>query len=92
MNNEPNAFDAAFAAAMIGHRMPNCQMNMMTRAALAGCAISELEAEGMIPEGYYEPLLDRIALLIRERDWPGAGVQVSKRVRIVLAGMGGSHD
>jgi hypothetical protein len=91
VNNEPNAFDAAFAAAMIGHRIPNCQMNTMTRAALAGCAIAELEAEGMIPEGSYEPLLDRIAWLIRERDWPGAGVQVSKGVRIVLTGMGGAH-
>jgi hypothetical protein len=91
MKSQPNAYDAAFAAAMIGHRMPDARIETMTRAALAGCAISELEAEGMIPEGYYEPLLDRIAWLIRERDWPGAGVHVSKGARIVLAGMGGAH-
>ena len=87
MKNEPNAYDAAFAAAMIGHRMPECRINTMTRAALAGCAIAELEAEDLIPEGGYEPLLDRIAWLLRESDWPGAGVTVSQGIRTVLAGM-----
>ncbi len=91
MNTGPNAYDAAFAAAMIGHRMPDCQLNTMTRAALAGLAIAELEAEALIPEGGYEPLLDRIACLLRESDWPGAGVTVSQGVRTVLAGMGGAR-
>jgi len=88
MKTEPNAYDAAFAAAMIGHRMPDARMGTITRAALAGCAIAELEAERLIPEGDYEPLLDRIAWLLRESDWPGAGVTVSQGVRTVLAGMG----
>jgi hypothetical protein len=88
MKTEPNAYDAAFAAAMIGHRMPDARMGTMTRAALAGCAIAELEAEAVIPEGGYEPLLDRIAWLLRDSDWPGAGVTVSQGVRTVLAGMG----
>jgi hypothetical protein len=88
MKTEPNAYDAAFAAAMIGHRMPDARMGTITRAALAGCAIAELEADRLIPEGGYEPLLDRIAWLLRDSDWPGAGVTVSQGVRTVLAGMG----
>ena len=68
--------------------MPDCKMSTITRAALAGCAIAELEAEAVIPEGGYEPLLDRIAWLLRDSDWPGAGVTVSQGVRTVLAGMG----
>jgi hypothetical protein len=73
---------------MIGHRMPDARMGTITRAALAGCAIAELEADRLIPEGGYEPLLDRIAWLLRDSDWPGAGVTVSQGVRTVLAGMG----
>jgi hypothetical protein len=88
MKTEPNAYDAAFAAAMIGHRMPDCKMNTITRAALAGCAIAELEAEAAIPEGCYEPLLDRVAERLQQVDWPGAGVTVSQGVRTVLTGMG----
>ena len=88
MKTEPNAYDAAFAAAMIGHRMPDCRMNTITRAALAGCAIAELEAEALIPEGSYEPLLDRVAERLRDSDWPGPGVTVSQGVRTVLAGLG----
>lgn len=68
--------------------MPDARMGTMTRAALAGCAIAELEADRLIPEGGYEPLLDRIACLLRDSDWPGAGVTVSQGVRDVLAGMG----
>jgi hypothetical protein len=89
MKNQPNAYDAAFAAAMIGHRMPDARMNTITRAALAGCAIAEIEAEDLIPEGGYEPLLDRIAERLQQVDWPGAGVTVSQGVRTVLAGMEG---
>jgi hypothetical protein len=48
-----------------------------------------LEAERLIPEGDYEPLLDRVAERLQDSDWPGAGVTVSQGVRIVLAGMGG---
>ncbi len=68
--------------------MPDARMGMITRAALAGCAIAELETDRLIPEGGYEPLLDRIACLLRDSDWPGAGVTVSQGVRTVLAGMG----
>ncbi len=68
--------------------MPDARMGTITRAALAGCAIAELEADRLIPEGGYEPLLDRIAWLLRDSDWPGAGVTVSQGVRTVLAGMG----
>jgi len=88
MKSEPNAYDAAFAAAMIGHRMPDARMGTMTRAALAGCAVAELEAERLIPEGDYEPLLDRVAERLKDSDWPGAGVTVSQGVRIVMEGMG----
>jgi hypothetical protein len=88
MKTEPNCYDAAFAAAMIGHRMPDCKLNTITRAALAGCAIAEVEAERLIPEGDYEPLLDRVAERLKDSDWPGAGVTVSQGVRNVLAGMG----
>lgn len=68
--------------------MPDCKLNTITRAALAGCAIAEVEAERLIPEGDYEPLLDRVADRLKENDWPGAGVTVSQGVRNVLAGMG----
>ena len=88
MKHEPNAYDAAFAAAMIGHRMPDCKLNAITRAALAGCAVAELEAEALIPEGGYEPLLDRVAERLKDSGWPGAGVTVSQGVRNLLAGMG----
>jgi len=88
MKTEPNCYDAAFAAAMIGNRIPDCKLNTITRAALAGCAIAEVEAEDLIPEGGYEPLLDRIAERLKDSDWPGAGVTVSQGVRTVMAGMG----
>jgi hypothetical protein len=54
MKTEPNAYDAAFAAAMLGARMENATLNTMTRVSLAAMAIAELEAEDAIPEGDYE--------------------------------------
>lgn len=88
MKSEPNAYDAAFAAAMLGHRMADCQMNTMTRVALAGCAIAEVEAEGLIAEGDYELLVDLIRLNLLNSEWPGRPVTISQGVRTVLAGMG----
>lgn len=91
MKSEPNTYDAAFAAAMLGHRMENATLNTMTRVALAALAIAELDAEEAIPEGCYEELLDRVAERLRDQRWPSRGVLVSAAVRDVLAVMEVHH-
>lgn len=92
MKQEPNAYDAAFAAAMLGARMENATLNTMTRVSLAALAIAELEAEGAIPEGDYESLLDRVGQCLREPRWPQPGMRIGLAVRDVLALMEGSHE
>ena len=89
MKTEPNAYDAAFAAAMLGARMENATLNTMTRVSLAAMAIAELEAEDAIPEGDYESLLDRVGQCLRDRNWPMPGVRIEIAVRDVLVGMKG---
>jgi len=87
VKREPNAFDAAFAAAMLGARMENASLDTLTRVALAALAIAELEAQEHIPEGYYEPLIDRVAERLKG-GWPGhARMIIGAAVRDVLANM-----
>jgi hypothetical protein len=83
----PNAFDAAFAAAMLGNRIENATLNTLTRVSIAALAIAELEAEDAIPEGDYESLLDRVGQCLREPSWPQPGIRMGAAVREVLAGM-----
>lgn len=85
MNHGPNAYDAAFAAAMLGARMENATLNTLTRVSLAALAIAELEDEGAIPEGDYESLLDRVAQCLRDPSWPQPGIRIGLAVRDVLA-------
>ena len=87
MNNKPNAYDAAFAAAMLGTRMENATLVTMTRVSLAALAIAELEVEDVIPEGDYESLVDRVGQCLREPSWPQPGIRIGAAVREVLAGM-----
>ena len=90
MNNEPNAFDAAFAAAGLMARLDGvASMNTMTRVALAACVVAELEGGDLIYEGDYESLLDRVGQCLRDRNWPMPGVRIETAVRDVLAGMKG---
>jgi hypothetical protein len=90
MNPEPNAFDAAFAAAGLMDRVNDgATGHTMTRVAVAACTIAELEAEAAIPEGEYDFLLDHVGLCLRDRNWPGPGVRIETAVRDVLAGMKG---
>ena len=90
MNNEPNAFDAAFAAAGLMARLDGeASMNTMTRVALAACAVAELEGGDLIYEGDYDSLLDRVGQCLRDQSWPGSGVRIETAVRDVLAGMKG---
>ena len=89
MKREPSAFDAAFAAAMLGARMENATLNTLTRVSIAALAIAELEAEDAIPEGDYESLLDRVGQCLREPSWPQPGIRMGAAVREVRAGMEG---
>lgn len=89
MKPQPNAYDAAFAAASLGNRMENATLNTLTRVSLAALAVAELEAEDAIPEGDYESLLDRVAECLRNERWPMPGVKIGVAVRDVLAGMEG---
>ena len=90
MNPEPNAFDAAFAAAGLMDRVNDgATGHTMTRVAVAACTIAELEAEAAIPEGEYDFLLDHVGLCLRDRNWPMPGVRIETAVRDVLAGMKG---
>ncbi len=97
MKNEPNAYDAAYAAAALMDRINDgCSNYTVTRVTEAALAIAEVEAEGIIPEGCYDDLLDLVALQMRNRYWPGPGGLASlgvrgvfsDGVRAVLAGMG----
>lgn len=72
MKTEPNSYDAAFAAAGLSQRMSDARLNTLTRVSLAACAVAEVEAEGLIPEGCYEEFLDKIAEGIRNPEWPAA--------------------
>ena len=86
--NEPNAFDAAFAAAGLMARLDGeASMNTMTRVALAACAVAELEGGDLIYEGDYDSLLDRVGQCLRDRNWPMPGVRIETAVREVLVGM-----
>ena len=90
MNNQPNAFDAAFAAAGLMARLDDgASMEKMTRVALAACAVAEAEGGDLIYEGDYESLLDRVGQCLRDRNWPMPGVTIEIAVRDVLAGMKG---
>ena len=90
MNPEPNAFDAAFAAAGLMARLDDgASMEKMTRVALAACAVAEAEGGDLIYEGDYESLLDRVGQCLRDRNWPMPGVRIEIAVRDVLAGMKG---
>lgn len=86
--NEPNAFDAAFAAAGLMARLDDgASMEKMTRVALAACAIAEAEGGDLIYEGQYDLLLDHVGLCLRDRNWPGIGIRIETAVREVLIGM-----
>ena len=86
--NQPNAFDAAFAAAGLMARLDGeASMNTMTRVALAACAVAEAEGGDLIYEGEYDFLLDHVGLCLRDRNWPGHGIQIETAVREVLVGM-----
>ena len=88
--NEPNAFDAAFAAAGLMARLDDgASMEKMTRVALAACAVAEAEGGDLIYEGDYDSLLDRVGQCLKDRDWPGPGVTIEIAVRDVLVGMKG---
>lgn len=89
MKREPSAFDAAFAAAMLGNRIENATLNTLTRVSIAALAIAELEAEDAIPEGDYEWLIDRLAERLSDPRWPAPGIRIGLAVRDVLAGMEG---
>lgn len=85
----PNAYDAAFAAAGLGNRIQCASVNTLTRISLAACAVAELEAEDAIPEGDYEWLIDRLAERLSDPRWPAPGIRIGLAVRDVLAGMEG---
>jgi hypothetical protein len=90
MKSQPNAYDAAYAAAGLMDRVNDgCSDYTLTRVTEAALAIAEVEAEGIIPEGCYDDLLDFVALQMRDRFWPGPGVRIETAVRDVLAGMKG---
>ena len=90
MNNEPNAFDAAFAAAGLMARLDDgASMEKMTRVALAACAIAEAEGGDLIYEGDYDSLLDRVGQCLKDRNWPMPGVTMEIAVRDVRLGMEG---
>lgn len=85
----PNAYDAAFAAAGLGNRIQCASVNTLTRISLAAMEVAQLEAEDAIPEGDYEWLIDRLAERLREPSWPQPGIRIGLAVREVLAGMEG---
>ena len=85
----PNAYDAAFAAAGLGNRIQCASMNTLTRISLAAMEVAQLEAEDQIPEGDYEWLIDRLAERLSDPRWPAPGIRIGLAVRDVLAGMEG---
>ena len=89
MKTEPNAYDSAFAAAGLSHRMNDARLNTLTRVAIAACAVAAVESEGLIPEGDYEILLDLIASNLWDPAWPGPGVQIEAAVREITGQLGG---
>jgi hypothetical protein len=90
MKSQPNAYDAAFAAAGLMARLDGeASMNTMTRVALAVCAVAEAEGGDLIHEGDYDSLLDRVGQCLREPSWPQPGIRMGAAVREVLAGMEG---
>ena len=89
MKTEPNAYDAAFAAAGLSQRMDDAKLNTLTRVSIAACAVAAVETDGLIQEGDYEILLDLIALNLRNPAWPGPGVQIETAVRGILGQLGG---
>ncbi len=89
MKPQPNAYDAAFAAAGLGNRIGSATLNTLTRISIVALVVAELEAEDAIPEGSYEPLLDWLAERLKDERWPMPGVKMGPAVRAVLAGMEG---
>lgn len=85
----PNAYDAAFAAAGLGNRIQCASVNTLTRISLAAMEGAQLEAEDAIPEGDYEWLIDRLAERLSDPRWPAPGIRIGLAVRDVLAGMEG---
>lgn len=85
----PNAYDAAFAAAGLGNRIQCASVNTLTRISLAAMEVAQLEAEDAIPEGDYEWLIDRLAERLSDPLWPAPGIRIGLAVRDVLAGMEG---
>lgn len=85
----PNAYDAAFAAAGLGNRIQCASVNTLTRISLAAMEVAQLEAEDAIPEGDYEWLIDRLAERLSDPRWPAPGIRIGLAVRDVLAGMEG---
>jgi len=83
----PNAYDAAFAAAGLGNRIQSASLNTLTRISLAAMEVAQLEADNQIPEGDYEWLIDRLAERLSDPRWPTPGVKISAAVRAVLANM-----
>lgn len=84
MKSEPNAYNAAFAAAGLSQRMDDARLNTLTRVSIAACAVAAVEAENLIEEGDYEILLDLIALNLRNPNWPGPGALIEPAVREIL--------
>jgi hypothetical protein len=85
----PNAYDAAFAAAGLGNRIQCASVNTLTRISLAAMEVAQLEAEDAIPEGDYEWLIDRLAERLSDPRWPAPGIRIGLAVRDVLAGIEG---
>lgn len=83
----PNAFDAAFAAAGLGNRIQCASVNTLTRISLAAMEVAQLEAEEAIPEGDYEWLIDLLAERLSDPQWPAPGIRIGLAVRDLLAGM-----
>jgi hypothetical protein len=90
MKSQPNAYDAAYAAAGLMDRLDDgASMEKMTRVALAACAIAEQEGGDLIHEGDYDSLLDRVGQCLKDRNWPMPGVPMEIAVRDVRLGMEG---
>lgn len=85
----PNAYDAAFAAAGLGNRIQSASLNTLTRISLVAMEVAQLEADGQIPEGDYEWLIDRLSERLSDPRWPQPGIRIGLAVRDVLAGMEG---
>ena len=83
----PNAYDAAFAAAGLGNRIQSASLNTLTRISLVAMEVAQLEADGQIPEGDYEWLIDRLSERLSDPRWPIPGIRISAAVRAVLANM-----